>query len=120
MAISKESNAHKKHGNGNLANCGGNWIRKKKRKAIYVRDDLRCVYCDNGIEDGIIFTLDHLIAQEYGGNNDAGNLVTCCKTCNSTKGKKTQRQFFLWLRGNGIDTDLIARRIRRNVKRKLR
>jgi 5-methylcytosine-specific restriction endonuclease McrA len=113
------SKACKRHGNGNVANNGGNWIRKNRRKAIYLRDDLKCVYCGKGIEDGIVFTLDHLISQEYGGDHSSSNLVTCCKSCNSVKGKKTQRQFFAYLRDQGVDTDRIAKRIRRNIRRKL-
>jgi len=103
----------------NAANNGGKWIRPKKRKAIYVRDDLACVYCGKGIEDGIIFTLDHLIPQELGGSNHESNLVTACKTCNSQKGSKTIRQFFAYLRKRGVATDKIGRRIRRNTKRRL-
>lgn len=119
MAKRTNTKAFKKHGNGNVANNGGKWIRSHKRKAIYIRDNLKCVYCNSGIEEGIIFTLDHLISQQYGGSNSARNLVTCCKTCNSAKGKKTQRRFFVWLRDQGVNTDLIAKRIRRNIRRQL-
>ena len=105
--------------NGNCANNGGKWIAPDKRKAIYLRDNLRCVYCDSGIEDEIVFTLDHIVPQELGGDNTAKNLVTCCKACNSKKGSKTTRQFFQYLRGNGVDTSKISCRIQRNVKRKL-
>jgi 5-methylcytosine-specific restriction endonuclease McrA len=106
--------------NNNKANNGGAWIRPKKRKAIYMRDDLSCVYCGQGIEDGIVFTLDHLVPCEIGGTNATDNLVTCCKSCNSAKGSKTIRQFFAYLRDKGVDTDTIGKRIRRNIKRKLK
>lgn len=106
--------------NNNKANNGGKWIAPKKRQAIYIRDDLRCIYCEQGIEDGIQFNLDHLVPQELGGSNTASNLVTCCKSCNSSKGSKTLRQFFSYLRDKGVDTDKIASRIRRNTKRKLK
>jgi 5-methylcytosine-specific restriction endonuclease McrA len=103
----------------NIANNGGKWISQKKRHAIYKRDDLCCVYCGNGPEDSIL-TLDHLIPQELGGENEVKNLVTCCKTCNSMKGAKTIRQFFVYLRDKGVNTDQIATHIRRNIKRKLK
>jgi 5-methylcytosine-specific restriction endonuclease McrA len=103
----------------NIANNGGKWIRTLKRHAIYKRDNLKCIYCGNAPENSIL-TLDHIISQELGGDNSASNLVTCCKTCNSMKGSKTIRQFFIYLRDKGIDTDLIGKRIRRNTKRKLK
>ena len=103
----------------NVANNGSKWIATKKRRAIYKRDDLQCVYCGNGPEDSIL-TLDHLVPQELGGTSQASNLVTCCKSCNSMKGSKTIRQFFIYLRDRKVDTDLIAARIRRNTKRTLK
>ena len=109
-----------KRNNGNVANNGGKWITPKRRRAIYLRDDLRCVYCGAGIEDGIVFNLDHLLPQELGGTNASDNLVTCCKSCNNSKGTKTIRQFFAYLRDKGVDTDKIGKRIRRNIKRKLK
>jgi 5-methylcytosine-specific restriction endonuclease McrA len=105
--------------NNNVANNGGAWIAPKKRRAIYMRDDLRCVYCRAGIEDDIQFTLDHIVPQELGGDNSAQNLTTACKHCNTSKGSKSQRQFFTYLRDKGVDTDKIAKRIRRNIRRKL-
>ena len=89
----------------NIANNGGKWITPTRRKAIYIRDELTCVYCNKGIEDGIIFTLDHLIPQDLGGGNESTNLVTCCKSCNSTKGSKSLKDFMTWLRDSGVDTD---------------
>ena len=112
--------AKKKYTNGNKANSGGKWITPKRRKAIYLRDDLKCIYCQDGIEDGIIFTLDHLIPQELGGDNSSTNLVTACKSCNSMKGSKSLKAFYTYLKNKGIDTSKIARRIRRNTRRKLR
>ena len=106
--------------NGNKANNGGKWISPKKRRAIYMRDDLRCVYCDQGIEHGIVFTLDHVIPTELGGSNAASNLVTSCKSCNSAKGVKTIRAFFTYLRDKGADTGVIGNTIRRNTRRALK
>ena len=106
--------------NKNVANGGGKWIAPKKRRAIYIRDDLRCVYCSAGIEDGVEFTLDHVVPCELGGDNSAQNLVTACKACNSSKGSKSQREFFAFLQDKGVDTYKIAKRIRRNIRRKLK
>jgi 5-methylcytosine-specific restriction endonuclease McrA len=98
---------------------GSNWIRKDKRLAIYRRDDLSCVYCGATVEDDLM-TLDHLIAVELGGTNHESNLVTCCRSCNSAKGKMSVRQFLNFLRGRSVDTKLIALRIRKTIKRKLK
>jgi 5-methylcytosine-specific restriction endonuclease McrA len=105
--------------NGNVANNGGKWIRPEKRRAIYVRDGLGCVYCGKHIDDGIELTLDHVIPTEYGGNNEAGNLVTCCKICNSSKGSKSTRQFIQFLQNKGVETSKISAKIRKHVARKL-
>jgi len=104
----------------NVANNGGKWIRTKKRKAIYERDNYKCAYCNQGIEDGMIFTLDHIVPQELGGTNCAKNLITCCKSCNSVKGTRTFKKFLSYLNDKGIDTLKIASRIRRRTRRKLK
>ena len=80
---------------------------------------MACVYCEKGIEDGIQFTLDHVVPQDLGGSNETKNLVTACKTCNSAKGSKSTRQFFAYLAKKGVDTAGISKRIQRNVRRKL-
>jgi 5-methylcytosine-specific restriction endonuclease McrA len=104
----------------NCANSGGKWIAPKKRKAIYIRDDLACVYCKDDINDGIEFTLDHVIPQELGGSNAATNLVTACKKCNSQKQNKSLSQFMKYLEKKGIDTKKVKNRVRRNTRRKLK
>ena len=72
---------------------GMNWLSKKKRLAIYLRDGLACCYCGEGIEDGAKLTLDHLLPHSHGGTNDATNLVTCCHRCNSARGNRDWREF---------------------------
>jgi 5-methylcytosine-specific restriction endonuclease McrA len=106
----------------NKANGGGKWIRSEKRASIYRRDGYRCVYCGEHIADPEVgtLTLDHVLAQELGGTNDAGNLVTACLACNSGKGKKTTAQFFAYLRGRGVDTAEVARRIRNATRRTIK
>ncbi len=44
----------------------------------------RCVYC--GATDNL--SIDHLFPRIKGGEDNADNLVCCCKSCNSSKGKK--------------------------------
>lgn len=56
-------------------------------------DDLECVYCGREAE-----TWDHLIglvknSQLRGYGHQIGNLIPCCRSCNSKKGSKDWRQF---------------------------
>lgn len=106
--------------NGNKANNGGGWIRPEKRRAIYVRDNLACVYCGAHLDEGIELTLDHLHPQELGGSNEAKNLVTACKQCNSSKGSKTVSKFVEYLEKKGVNTEGMKLRIRRNTARKIK
>lgn len=106
--------------NRNKANNGGKWIRPEKRSAIYSRDDCKCVYCGKPMDGRSIFTLDHLLPCELGGSNEAKNLVTCCKRCNSRKKALSVRDFLAVLAKEGKDTEEIRKRIRRNTRRKLK
>lgn len=99
------------------AKKGSKWIRPEKRQAIYNRDERRCVYCDL---QSYKLTLDHLVPPALGGTNESRNLVTACVACNSAKQQKTTRQFLRALREKGVETEEIAKRIRRNLRRKLR
>jgi hypothetical protein len=70
-------------------------------------DDLCCVYCDTPAE-----TWDHLVgivkdSELHGFGHQLGNLVPCCKTCNSRKGNKEWRRF---LREQVADADVRQRR----------
>ncbi|MHB1764733.1 MAG: HNH endonuclease [Gammaproteobacteria bacterium] len=54
----------------------------------------RCYYCGfdlnaNPLEYGI----DHKTPKNKGGTNDMGNLVLCCRKCNSVKGTLTDTQY---------------------------
>jgi len=71
----------------------GSWIRESTRWAIYLRDDLRCVYCGvSALElaflDWGFLTLDHVVRD---GSNSPKNLVTACYDCNNDKGRKSTR-----------------------------
>ena len=67
---------------------GGGWIRPDKRLGIHLRDGLACVWCGCGVEEGESLTLDHLKPCSKGGTNEAENLVTACRRCNSSRGNR--------------------------------
>lgn len=94
---------------------GSKWIRPEKRHAIYLRDGYCCAYC--GAEDRL--TLDHLVPRELGGGHGEANLVTACLACNSARHDLPLRAWLAVLRDRGIDTDGLARRIRRLTMRPL-
>ncbi len=57
---------------------------RKLRSAILERDMFLCTYCGAG-ED---LTCDHIVPLVRGGTNDPENLVTACRSCNSSKGDR--------------------------------
>lgn len=72
---------------------GANWIRQEKRLAIYLRDGLACAWCGFSVEEGAQLSLDHLTCRSDGGGNRENNLVTSCRKCNSSRGKRTPDEF---------------------------
>ncbi len=104
--------------NRKLQNQGMNWIRQDKRLAIYMRDNLCCVYCTFGIKNGIKLTLDHLIPYAKGGTNKETNLVTCCNICNNKKHDKSVNNFIKLL-VNDVDKQKIIKIRIHNTKKKL-
>lgn len=66
---------------------GSKWIRPEKRLAIYIRDGFRCAYCGRDLKDAdpSEVTLDHLLPRVAGGSNQATNLITACRSCNSSR-----------------------------------
>ena len=79
-------------------------IESPRRLRILERDHFRCVYCDTVYPDEEL-TLDHVQPRVRGGDHSDGNLVTCCKACNTLKagasawsflaGDKERRKNFL-------------------------
>lgn len=51
------------------------------RRAVYERDKYRCVTCGTHLD----LSLDHIVAWSKGGQDDADNLQTLCRSCNSRK-----------------------------------
>lgn len=72
-----------------------------------MKNGARCVYC--GATDEL--SVDHLIPRYKGGTDNAENLVCCCKSCNSSKGKK---DMLLWYKERGIFPPLLV--LRRYLK----
>lgn len=66
---------------------GSRWIRPEKRLAIYMRDGFKCAYCGADLKHAAAasVTLDHLVPRVAGGNNEATNLITACRACNSSR-----------------------------------
>ncbi len=78
----------------------GQWIRTEKRAAIYERDNWECVYCGRGPRDRrdlrqaqVILSLDHLTPRSESGDNSARNLVSCCLSCNGSRGARPWRAY---------------------------
>lgn len=65
----------------------GRWIRPGKRLALYLRDGFACCYCGRLLKDAAPadVTLDHLLPKQAGGTNEPRNLVTACRSCNSSR-----------------------------------
>ena len=101
-------------------NQGSNWIRTDKRLAIYLRDGSCCAYCGRDASMGAVMTLDHVIACERGGTNNETNLITACRSCNSSKQDLTTRAWNRILRARGFDAAKIGRFIRSRTARDLK
>lgn len=54
------------------------------RERIFLRDRFTCVYCDRAFASADL-TLDHVQPRVKGGDHSDGNLVTCCRECNTLK-----------------------------------
>jgi 5-methylcytosine-specific restriction endonuclease McrA len=91
---------------------GGKWLPAATRLAIYLRDDFTCQYCGRYMKHAAPrdLTLDHLVCHEDGGLDVPSNLVSCCKSCNSKKGRT---KWTTYAPGGAI------RRIRNTVRRVL-
>lgn len=69
------------------------------------RDTRNCPYCGKRIPAGKV-VIDHFIPLCKGGDHSPDNLVGCCRTCNSKKGRKTNWEPALkWKAGKVIVVD---------------
>jgi len=101
---------------------GMNWVRQTTRLAIYLRDGVACVYCGDGIEDGVQLTLDHIKPVSKGGSHKHTNLVTCCHRCNCSRGNRSVAAFARAVAGyinHGATAKEITEHVRRTVARVL-
>jgi len=102
--------------------AGSSWIRTEKRLSIYLRDDHRCAYCGCDLSneaingDRALRTLDHLTPHCNGGSNEATNLVTACRGCNSSRQDSPLRT---WVRAQGLDLAAVVNRVTRQRRRVL-
>ena len=91
---------------------GMRWCRSTRRLGLYIRDGLACVWCGDTIESGATLTLDHIVPYANGGTwgnggNENTNLVTACKSCNSSRGSRTIEDFASAIGGDRAE-DILA------------
>jgi 5-methylcytosine-specific restriction endonuclease McrA len=68
--------------------------RKISRRALFARDNWRCVYC--GTTAGRL-TLDHVVPRSRGGDSTWENVVTSCAPCNLRKGDRLPHEVHMEL-----------------------
>jgi 5-methylcytosine-specific restriction endonuclease McrA len=68
--------------------------RKISRRALFARDNWRCVYC--GTAAGRM-TLDHVVPRSRGGDSVWENVVTSCAPCNLKKGNRLPEEVSMQL-----------------------
>ncbi|MBI4568593.1 MAG: HNH endonuclease [Planctomycetes bacterium] len=61
---------------------------KFSRRAVFLRDEYRCVYCGRRLPASKL-SLDHVLPRSLGGESRWENLVTACMPCNVRKGQRT-------------------------------
>ena len=54
------------------------------RRAVFARDDGRCVYCGAPAT-----SIDHVVPKSRGGQHVWENVVSCCRRCNHAKADRT-------------------------------
>lgn len=104
-----------------MSRSSTSWIAKKRREAIYARDNYSCSYCgvDLNLQGGVL-TLDHVKPREKGGRDWNNNLVTSCLSCNSTKKNMSLNSFARYMSEiTGQEFKEIINRVNRRKKRKL-
>ncbi len=69
--------------------------RKISRRALFARDEWRCVYCGTS---GVRLTLDHVVPRSRGGDSVWENVVTSCAPCNLRKGNRLLEEAAMVLR----------------------
>ena len=58
---------------------------RRRKQEVLEQHDYRCVYCGEQFEAADL-TVDHVQPRVKGGDHSRGNLVACCRKCNTAKG----------------------------------
>lgn len=98
-------------------NKGMDWVRLPLRMAIYFRDDFDCIWCRQMFPLDVMgygLSLDHVDPEK---GNTSDNLVTCCKSCNSSKQNRTLGQWYKRLETRGYNIRHVQARVRYAVKK---
>ena len=66
---------------------GSPWWKSQLAKGI-------CYYCENQFSAEEL-TMDHKVPVARGGRSNKGNIVVCCKECNTAKKHKTPAEMIL-------------------------
>ncbi|MEL7159179.1 MAG: HNH endonuclease signature motif containing protein [Bacteroidota bacterium] len=62
-------------------------ISSEIRAAVRQRANASCEYCKElELFDSFTYQIDHIIAEQHGGNSELDNLAFACRTCNLYKG----------------------------------
>lgn len=85
---------------------GKAFVRKSTRQIdesikwrVYERDNYTCRYCG---AHGVPMTVDHYLAQKFGGLTTFDNLLTACRPCNKKKGHMTIDEWKNFCKVNGL------------------
>jgi len=83
-------------------------VTVKEGLEILERDNYRCRYCgldgNANFENALAMSVDFVMPRARKGKKDPANLVACCRTCNTIKGKKVYKNF------EDAKTQVLARR----------
>lgn len=101
----------RKRSEGYCKNRGGE-CSKAERLAHCLRGDFECPYCGCDLREARVVSMDHVVAQVWGGVKSDTNIVACCGSCNSSKKHKMLADFAA---GRG-DEEMQAR-VRRILRR---
>jgi 5-methylcytosine-specific restriction endonuclease McrA len=70
-------------------------VTLKEGLAILERDQYRCRYCgldgNANFENALAMSVDFVMPRARKGKKDPDNLVACCRTCNTIKGKRVYK-----------------------------
>jgi len=58
-------------------------VSETKKKYVAARQQWKCGHCSNQLDH--TYEIDHKLRLEYGGTNDASNLIALCRNCHGIK-----------------------------------